>query len=110
MLCIEGEHPTQAMNWKRLPVHERERWWLTELRMYEQIVNKLLGMVSPKLEESRSRNINMRKYSNKAKLMITLSFLVHCSTLVQMDSKWGCPTGLQLCACKPPPRHCRRSL
>jgi hypothetical protein len=33
----------------------------------------------------------MRTYSSKAKLLITLSFLAHCSTLRQMASKWGCP-------------------
>jgi hypothetical protein len=91
MLCIEGEHPTQAMNWNYLAVHERERRLLTEFRMYKLNFNELLGMVSPKLEESQSRNLNMRKYSNKAKLLITLSFLAHCPTLRQMASKWGCP-------------------
>jgi hypothetical protein len=80
MLCIESEHSAQA-NWNYLPVYERERRWLTKFRMYEQNLNELLGMVSPKLEESQPRNLHMRKYTNKAKLLITLSSLARCPTL-----------------------------
>jgi hypothetical protein len=89
MLCIEGEHLTQAINRSYLPVHDQGRRWLTEFRVYEQNFNELLGNVSPKLEGSQPRNFNMRKYSNKAKLLITLTFLAHCPTPRQVASKWG---------------------
>jgi hypothetical protein len=61
MLYIEGEHPTQAINWNYLSVHGRERRWLAEFRLCEQPFNELLGMVRPKLEESQPRNLNMKE-------------------------------------------------
>jgi hypothetical protein len=91
MQCIFNKHPEDHKNWASLPAHERERRWMDEFRMNECEVLELLEMAAPHMEPSIPSNSTMRVYGIKEKLLVTLNFLAHSSSLRQLGSKWGMP-------------------
>jgi hypothetical protein len=89
--CVENRHEDNNKNWAALPVHERERRWVAEFRMPEDVFLQLLQDVLPHLSPSIPQNPRQRTYTVKEKLLVTLNILAHCPTLRQMASKWGMP-------------------
>jgi hypothetical protein len=85
------ELDNQALNWSNLPMHERERRWMSEFRMVEDDFAYLFRMVKADIPKEEPRNPSMRRYKRKEKLLITLSFLAHCATLRDLATKWAVP-------------------
>jgi hypothetical protein len=64
---------------------------MTEFRMFEAVFEELLAFVEPHMGPSVPQNPRKRTYTVWEKLLVTLSFLAHCSTLRQMATKFGRP-------------------
>jgi hypothetical protein len=91
MMAVNNQLDDESKNWHSLPPTERERCWVSEFRMPEGVFEELLGLVEPHMAPSIPQNIRQRTYTVKEKLLITLNFLAHCSTLRQMATKFGMP-------------------
>jgi hypothetical protein len=91
MMTVNNFHDEESKNWRSLPPTEQERRWMTEFRMPEAVFEELLAFVEPHMGPSVPQNPRQRTYTVREKLLVTLSFLAHCSTLRQMATKFGMP-------------------
>jgi hypothetical protein len=89
--AIQHDEPLDVKTWRSLPEHEFERRWLAEFRMKELVFREQLAHVQPHVGTSQPKNSNIRTYTAEDKLLVTLNFLAHCSSLRQMATKWGIP-------------------
>jgi hypothetical protein len=63
----------EGLNWSNLPVHERERRWISEFRMVEEDFSYLFNMVKAEIPKLRTSIQSMRQYKRKEKLLVTLN-------------------------------------
>jgi hypothetical protein len=80
---------------------------MAEYRMPEAVFVELLALEERHMAASVAQNIRKRTYTVREKLMVTLNLLAHCSTLLQMATKFGVPNDS---VSAPHSRHAPQSL
>jgi DDE superfamily endonuclease len=91
LLNVWNTNSIVQRNWNQLPAHKEEEKWVQTFRMSRETFQELFDLVALGLKENHSRHPQMRTYSKKDKLLITVFFLAHCPTLRNMSMLFGCP-------------------
>jgi hypothetical protein len=88
---INNTFEDQMLNWSSLPDDVYKQRWINEFRMTEEVFTELLHLVERHVHPTVPRKKNLRVYTVRDKLFVTLNFLSHCPTLRQLSQKWGMP-------------------
>jgi hypothetical protein len=82
---------------------------MVEFRMPEAVLKEQLALAEPHMAPSVPQNTRQRMYTVREKLMVTLNFLEHFSTLCQLATKFGMPHHSFSAPCTVPHPPWRRS-